>query len=198
VLGSNAIAYSTVTKYLRQKQLPSILVDPPEEPATTVIDQGILDAFEQQPFSSILELAKLTCIPTTAVYRHLTQSLGFVVKYLRWVSHSLTATQKTERVTLSIELLRQLRSIEHHGWQFIITLTESWFNFSTDYEYIWPRQEEQPPERPRHTIQDPKTMMIIAWNPLGFHLIKVLPKGMSFSAEYYRDNILTELLPLRP
>jgi transposase len=41
-------------------------------------------------------------------------------------------------------------------------------------------------------------MVTIAWNPLGFHLIKALPKGMSFNAEYYRDNILTELLPLQP
>jgi hypothetical protein len=47
VLGPDAIAYSTVTKYLRQKQFRSILVDPPEEPATIVIDQAILDAFEQ-------------------------------------------------------------------------------------------------------------------------------------------------------
>jgi hypothetical protein len=38
VLGLDAITYSTVTKYLRQKQFPSILVDRPEEPAATVID----------------------------------------------------------------------------------------------------------------------------------------------------------------
>jgi hypothetical protein len=85
VLGPDAIAYSTATKYLRQKQFPSIPVNSPEEPATAVIDQAILDAFEQEPFSSIRELAKLTCIPTTTVHRHLTQSLGFVVKHLRWV-----------------------------------------------------------------------------------------------------------------
>jgi hypothetical protein len=82
----------------------------------------------------------------------LTQSTSFVVKHLRWVPHILTATQKMERVTLSIDLLRQLRSIEHHGWQFIITLDESWFYSSAGHEYIWLRQEEQPPERPRHTI----------------------------------------------
>jgi hypothetical protein len=101
----------------------------------------------------------------------------------RWVPHSLTAAQETEPVTLSIELLRQLRSIEHHGWQFIITLDESWFYISTDHEHIWLRQEEQPPERPRHTIQDPKRILTISWNPLGFHLIKALPKDMSFDAE---------------
>jgi hypothetical protein len=58
------------------------------------------------------------------------QSLGLVVNHLRWVHHTLTLTQKTERATFSIELLRQLRSIEHHGWQFIITLDELWFYLS--------------------------------------------------------------------
>jgi hypothetical protein len=115
----------------------------------------MLDALEYYPFSSILEWVRLICIPTTTVYRHLSQSLGFVVKYLRWVSHTLTPTQKRS-MPLSIELLRQLRSIKHHGWQFIITSEASWFYLSTDHEKIWIREEEQPPERPRHTIQYPK------------------------------------------
>jgi hypothetical protein len=95
----------------------------PEEPATIVIDQAILDALEQCSVSSLLGLARFTCIPTTTLHRHMTQSLGVVVKHLRWVPHTLTRTRKTERITLSIELLHQLRSIEHHGWQSIITLT---------------------------------------------------------------------------
>jgi histone-lysine N-methyltransferase SETMAR len=33
-------------------------------------------------------------------------------------------------------------------------------------------------------------MVTITWNPLGFHLIVALPKGYTFNAEYYRDNIL--------
>jgi hypothetical protein len=41
-------------------------------------------------------------------------------------------------------------------------------------------------------------MVIIAWNPLGFHLFDALPKGNTFNAEYYRVNILTELLLFRP
>jgi hypothetical protein len=57
-----------------------------------------------------------------------------------------------ERATLSIGLLCQLWSIEHHGWQFIITLDESWRYLSTDHEQIWLRVNEQPLEKPRHTI----------------------------------------------
>jgi hypothetical protein len=66
VLGADAIAYSTVTKYLRQGQFTSLLVDrPPEEPATIVTDREILDALQHYPFSSIRELARFTWIPST-------------------------------------------------------------------------------------------------------------------------------------
>jgi hypothetical protein len=46
VLGPDATAYSAVTKYLRQRQFTSILVDPLEESATIVVDQAILDTLE--------------------------------------------------------------------------------------------------------------------------------------------------------
>jgi hypothetical protein len=80
--------------------------------------------------------------------------------------------------------LRQLRSIEYQGWQFIITLDESWFYLSTDHEQIWLHVEEQLPERQRHAIQDPKMIVTNAWNPLGFHLLDAFPKGNAFNAEY--------------
>jgi hypothetical protein len=93
VLGSDAIGYSLVPKYRRETRIPPIPRDSPEKPPTTVPDDAILDALQQQPFSSVRELAKLTCIPRSTVHRHLTQTLGFVMKYLRWVPHSLTDAQ---------------------------------------------------------------------------------------------------------
>jgi histone-lysine N-methyltransferase SETMAR len=120
-----------------------------------------------------------------------------VAKYFRWVPHTLTPTEKTERAIFLIELLHQLRSIKHSGWQFITTHHESRVHISTDHAQIWLRVEEAPLERPRYIIQDPKMMVTIAWNPLGFHLLDALPKGNTCNAEYYRVNILAELLPLR-
>jgi hypothetical protein len=81
-LGTDAIADSTGTNYLRLRLFTSIVVDCPEEPASIVIDQAILDILEHYPFSSIQELTRLTWIPTTTAHRHLTQSLVFVVKHL--------------------------------------------------------------------------------------------------------------------
>jgi hypothetical protein len=115
VLCPDAIGSSTVTKYLRQRGFPFTLRETLDEPAATVTDNAILDAFKKQPFSSPRELAQLACIPRSTVHRHFIQSHGFVVKHLRWVSHSLTAAQKTQRVTLSYELLRELRSIKCYG-----------------------------------------------------------------------------------
>jgi transposase len=50
----------------------------------------------------------------------------------------------------------------------------------------------------KHAIQDKKIMVTIAWNALAFHLVEALPKSRRFNAEYYRDNIFTELIRLHP
>jgi hypothetical protein len=85
VLGSDAITYLTATRYLGQRQFASVRCDPSEEPSRSVLDNAISEVLEKQPFSSIHNLSKLTFIPITTVYRHLTWSLAFVVKHLRWV-----------------------------------------------------------------------------------------------------------------
>jgi hypothetical protein len=71
VLGADAFAYSTVIKYLPQRQFTSILVGP-RGTSDDRIDQAIFDVLEHFPFSSIQELARLTCIPTSTVHRHFT------------------------------------------------------------------------------------------------------------------------------
>jgi hypothetical protein len=58
------------------------------------------------------------------------------MKHLCWVPHSLTATQKAKRGTLSNALLRWFRSICHHGEQFSITPDDFWFYFPSGHRYI--------------------------------------------------------------
>jgi hypothetical protein len=79
----------------------------------------------------------------------------------------------------------------------MITLDKSWFYLSIDYEQIWLRAKEQPPERLGHIIQDPKMMVTTAWNPLGFHLLDALPQGtclilttaaLMFSQNFFRSD----------
>jgi hypothetical protein len=94
VLGLDAIGYSTVTRYLRQRQVPASSPGPCDEPPMTIIDDEILEALDKQPFSSVKELAKFPCVPITTVYRQLTRSLGSILKHRCWVPHALTGSQK--------------------------------------------------------------------------------------------------------
>jgi hypothetical protein len=79
------------------------------------------------------------------------------------------------------------------AWHEIVTLDESWFYPSTDYEFVWLPRDEKVPERERHTIQSKKFMLTIVWNPRGFHLIKALEKGRKFNAGYDVAEILEPL-----
>jgi hypothetical protein len=110
-------------------------------------DQAILAALEGDPFASVRQLFRLTPLPSTTIYRHPTQSLGFVASHLRWVPHVLSDAQKDERVNLSRRLSRMLEVQRDRVWHDIITLNESWVYLSTTYEFVWLPRDEKVPER---------------------------------------------------
>jgi hypothetical protein len=85
VLEADAIAYSAVTSYLRLSKWRAKNEERHSDLPPDVTDDVVRRALNQGPFASMRELAKSTCILTTTVWRRLTGSLGFVVKYLHWV-----------------------------------------------------------------------------------------------------------------
>jgi hypothetical protein len=119
----HAIAYSTVTKYIRND---AILQNEPEA-EDGVEDQGFsipdnvnLETLEMMPFAPIRQIAEMTVIPVTFVFRRLTKSLDFVLKRSRWVPHILSDLQKQARIIMSKELLKLLESMRHHLWKYIV------------------------------------------------------------------------------
>jgi hypothetical protein len=112
-----------------------------------------LAARKDSLFASVPQLSRLTHLPSTTVYRRLTQSPGFAARHLRWVPHALSDAQKGERVNLSRRLLRMLEVHRDRAWHHIVTLDESWFYLNTDHEFVWPPRDEKVLERERHTIQ---------------------------------------------
>jgi hypothetical protein len=72
VLGENAVAYSMVTKYVRSEKFPPKNDGPPSQPMIVKrgpVDQVILTALADDPFSSVQELSQLTCLPRSTVHR---------------------------------------------------------------------------------------------------------------------------------
>jgi hypothetical protein len=88
-------------------------------------------------------------------------------------------------------------SVQHQGWKYLVTLDEAWFYFSNQYEQIWLPDQEDLPTIQRQMIGSPKTMLTVAWNPYGVHLVSLLPKGQKWTRQYYIDHILPEIYALR-
>jgi hypothetical protein len=112
-LGKYAVACSTVTKYVRSTQFSGRKeAIPPEAPymERSPVNEAILTAFAEFPFpfSSVRKLPLMICLPRSTVHRHLTQSLRFTVRHLRWVPHFLTPNPKQIRIQMAIELLQVL------------------------------------------------------------------------------------------
>jgi hypothetical protein len=139
-LGENAVADSTVTKYVRSEKFPPKNDGPASDPISIEpgpVDQAILIALADDRFSSVRQLSRLTCLPRATVYRHLTDSLHFRIQHLRWIPHLLNPEQKRIRVNMAGELLRVL-SVQSAGqWHDLVTLDEPWFNLRSEHDLMW-------------------------------------------------------------
>jgi hypothetical protein len=78
-LGEEAIAYSTVTKHLREAQTgPDAATALTEEisPHSDDSNEAILRALEELPFSSVRQLSRAAHRPKTTVYRYSMRNSG--------------------------------------------------------------------------------------------------------------------------
>jgi hypothetical protein len=98
VLGSDAIAYSTVTKYIRNDliwQNEPEAEERAEDQDFWIPDNAILEAFEMMLFASIRQIAQVMFIPPPTVFRRLTKFVHFVLKRLCWAPHRLSDLQNS-------------------------------------------------------------------------------------------------------
>jgi hypothetical protein len=94
---------------------------------------------------------------------------------------------------MAIELLQLLSVQTTHQWPVIVTLEESWIYFFSEHDLVWTAPGEIVVNRERHTVQSAKFMLTVMWNPIGFHVLKALPKGRKFNTQYYPNNILVAI-----
>jgi hypothetical protein len=75
-LGKEAVACSSVTKYIRNARfaLKTEVVTPePAKSRHSCVGEATSAVLEEYPFSSVRELSRLTCLPCSNVHRRLTQ-----------------------------------------------------------------------------------------------------------------------------
>ena len=195
-LGEIAVKYSTITKYLRQIKFPPSSNLPEKDENLNVldkVDQIILDVLDEQPFASLRQIAQIAGIPKSTVHYHLTVILNFKNMNLKWVSHSLTEEQKAKRILISKQLLKTIRPSKHHNWKYFLTGDESWFYLSYEHERMWVESGDEPQKRSKKMIGEEKDLVSVFWNQNGFALVDGLPKGVTFTADYFINNILEKL-----
>jgi hypothetical protein len=169
----DAVAYATVTKYARSAQFSgrkeAIPSEAPDVERSSV-DEAILTALAEFPFSPVRELSRRIRLPRSTVHRHrhLMQSLRFTVRHLRWVPHFLTVEQKQIRVQMVIELLQVLSVQSTRQWHDIGTLDESWIYLLSEHDLMWTAPGEIVVDRERHTVQSRKFILMVVWNPIEF------------------------------
>jgi predicted transcriptional regulator len=79
VLGQGTVGYSTITRYLRKRSSPHSSESAEEEAEIGIcdtIDRTILPALNEQPFSSLRQLAKMTLISVKTIRYHLVDRMG--------------------------------------------------------------------------------------------------------------------------
>jgi histone-lysine N-methyltransferase SETMAR len=94
---------------------------------------------------------------------------------------------------MATELLLVLSAQCTRQWHDIVTLDESWIYLFSEHDLMWTAPGEIAVDRERHTVQSPKFMLTVVWNPIGFHVLKVLLKGCKFNAQYYTNDILVAI-----
>jgi hypothetical protein len=104
--------------------------DKAEDQSFSITDNAILEALEMMSFASIHQIVNMAVISPTTMFRHLTNSLHFVLKRLRSVPHRFSGLQKHALGIMSKELLKLLESRRHHSRKFLVTLDEAWFYLS--------------------------------------------------------------------
>jgi hypothetical protein len=125
-LGKDAVAYSMVTKYARSVQFSGRKeATPPEAPDVehSPVDEAILTALAEFPFSSVRELLRRICLPRSTVHR---APAPYAITSLH-VATSLMGPPPLDSGTEAeaIELLQVLSVQSTRQWHDIVTLDES-------------------------------------------------------------------------
>jgi hypothetical protein len=165
----------------------------PESEGDFSLDSRITFMLSEEPFLSVDQTAGKAMMLKSIVYRHLTQTMRWKLRHLKWVPHSVMESEKMNRVQRATKLLEHLQSIRHQESQCILTLDESLFYSEIDWEQQSLPEDDEQGTRTKRGNGHSNMMLMIAWNSNGFHLIDAMPKGEKHSARYHINNITTPI-----
>jgi hypothetical protein len=140
-----------------------------------VVDQAIRTAFDEQPFSSVRKTVKKTCISTTPVWWRLTNSIGFVMKYLCWSLTNWTMQNWQQGYRCRTNSWQSSFQLNTKGRN-ILSLVMSRGLFINRLRNHLVAGWQTTPEMEKHMIQAIKMIVTVAWIHVDFTLSKSFQK----------------------
>jgi transposase len=173
------------------------LIDPPTEgkKLDPLLIKAVEKAVSDDPYAGVREIARKVGSNKDSVNRCLRGPLMMKKKLLKWVPHSLNATQKRIRKELATEMLTILKEDEENDFVNIITGDESWFWYRYDYDAVWVKPGGVVPERPKQGLGSEKVMIEVFWGVDGTPVFVDLPKGETMTAKVFEKLVLDKLIP---
>jgi hypothetical protein len=97
MLGEMTISNSTVRKYVGILVLSAKKADIrviPESEGELSLHDRITLVFSKELFLSVPQIAKKVMMSKSSVHHHLTQTMKWKLRHLKWVPHNLTESEK--------------------------------------------------------------------------------------------------------
>jgi hypothetical protein len=167
-----------------------------------VLGKALSDFLEEFPFASAAIIAEQF---NQSINQSINQSKSTIKEILqrelglqrfsrRWIPHSLSASQKANLKTITIDLLSVLRPQPEFSFSRIVTEDESWFLYSlqSDHNFATIREEVIP--RTKATISAQKVMLTIFFSGVKLIRLNALPAGARFTQEYFINSIFPDIL----
>jgi hypothetical protein len=131
------------------------------------IDEAILGALEECPFSSLRQIAKRMLIRMSTVQYHLVNSLGYRIRNIRRILHSLVEPKTSvcgdeSRYFVNSPVSQAPRLEMHCGTGQSLVL------FFKSFDRIWLPYDELRPSFPKQTIASQTLMITVVWIPMDF------------------------------
>lgn len=192
VFGDDSVNVRTVQRWFAKfKNGEFSLEDEPRSGRPTKIDnEELRRELEQNPYSTSVTLGQMFNVSHSTILEHI-HSLGFVLKYARWIPHDLTERNRIDRVQVCSSLLA--RNETNPFLDRLITGDEKWIHYKNPVRkraYVQPGQSTPTVAKP--DLHPKKRMLCIWWDRQGPVYYELLRQGETIDSTRYCQQ-LTQL-----
>ncbi|KAA6357905.1 MAG: putative mariner transposase [Streblomastix strix] len=186
----------TIYKWRKEFEVNQTLVtyvSAPGRPKIIGLGPQIEKQIIQDNYVSLRYLANLFQHDKETISRIIEDETDFIQQTHRWVPHTLSRSNKDQRVEYSKELLPQIKSFVKNNFLDIVTGDETWIYLKNYALISWIKKSDEQPETPRGGIGDEKRMYTVFFSGVGIEYVHVLPKKQTMDSEVFVNDILKPL-----